>query len=99
VREVHPEVSFYFLNGERPMSAAKTKVAGRAERLSLLREWSGEAVVNALASRRELGCKVDDVMDAFVALWTAERIASGSAVSIPPQPPLDAYGLRMEMLA
>ena len=37
--------------------------------------------------------------DAFVALWTAERIARGRAISIPTCPPLDEYGLRMEMLA
>lgn len=99
VREVHPEVSFFFLNGERPMSAAKGKADGQAQRLSLLREWAGEAVVEALARRRELTCKADDIVDALVALWTAERIDGGRAVSIPAQPPRDDYGLRMEMVA
>lgn len=99
VREVHPEVSFFFLNGERPMSVAKRKAAGQAERLSVLRSWGGESIVDALARRRELHCKADDILDALVALWTAERIARGSAISIPAQPPLDAYGLRMEMVA
>jgi predicted RNase H-like nuclease len=99
VREVHPEVSFFFLNGERPMSAAKRKAVGQAERLSILRHWGGEAIIDALARRRELDCKADDIVDALVALWTAERIARGTAISIPGRPPLDAYGLRMEMLA
>ena len=58
-----------------------------------------ESIVDALARRRELHCKADDILDALVALWTAERIARGSAISIPAQPPLDAYGLRMEMVA
>lgn len=99
VREVHPEVSFFFLNGERPMSAAKRKADGQAERLSVLRKWAGEAIVDALARRRELDCKADDIVDALVALWTAERIACGTAISVPAEPPLDAYGLRMEMVA
>ena len=99
VREVHPEVSFFFLNGERPMSAAKRKADGQAERLSVLRKWAGDAIVAALARRREMDCKADDIVDALVALWTAERIACGTAISIPAKPPLDAYGLRMEMVA
>jgi predicted RNase H-like nuclease len=99
VREVHPEVSFFFLNGERPMSSAKKKADGHAERLSILRRWAGEAIVDALSLRKELACKADDIMDALVALWTAERIACGTAISIPAKPPLDAYGLRMEMVA
>lgn len=99
VREVHPEVSFFFLNAERPMSMAKRKPDGQVEGLSLLRGWCGEAVAHALAQRAELGCKADDIVDAFVALWTAERIYCGAAISIPAKPPLDAYGLRMEMMA
>jgi len=99
VREVHPEVSFFFLNGKRPMSAAKTRAAGQAERLAILRERSGEAVVEALAQRRQLNYKVDDILDALATLWTAERIARGKAVSIPSRPPVDAHGLRMEIMA
>src|SRR5205814_4958669 len=99
VREVHPEVSFFFLNGERPMNTAKKKADGQVERLAVLRKWTGEAIVDALTQRRELGCKADDSVDAVVALWTAERIACGTALSIPAKPPLDAYGLRMEMVA
>jgi len=99
VREVHPEVSFFFLNGERPMSTAKRKADGQAERLSLLRRWFGEAIGHALAERERLGCKADDIVDALVALWTAERIGCGAALSIPVRPPLDVYGLRMEMMA
>jgi len=96
---MHPEVSFFYLNGGRPMSTAKRKAGGQAERLSVLRKWSGNSVVDALAKRKELDCKADDIVDALVALWTAERIAYGTAISIPAKPPLDAYGLRMEMMA
>jgi predicted RNase H-like nuclease len=34
-----------------------------------------------------------------IQLWTAERIFAGIAISIPAAPPLDAHGLRMEMMA
>lgn len=99
VREVHPEVSFCVLNGGRPMRAAKRKADGQTERLAVLRTWCGEAIAHALAERATLGCKADDIVDALVALWTAERIHRGEAISIPTKPPLDAYGLRMEMMA
>jgi predicted RNase H-like nuclease len=56
-------------------------------------------VADALVERAKLGCNADDIVDAFVALWTAERIGCGAAISIPERPPLDSYGLRMEMMA
>lgn len=98
-REVHPELCFFYLNGERPMSESKKKLAGRAERVLLLRTWCGEAIDRALAERAKLGCEADDIVDAFVALWTAERIQCGIAVSIPLVPTWDMCGLRMEMVA
>jgi predicted RNase H-like nuclease len=52
-----------------------------------------------LTERRRLECHADDILDAFVALWTAERISCGVAISIPAAPPLDAHGLRMGMMA
>ena len=99
IREVHPEVSFYHLNGNRPLSYAKRRPEGRRERLELLRPHFGDAVTDALAERRRLGCAEDDVIDAFVALWTARRIAAGTAVRIPLTPLADFYGIPMEMSA
>jgi predicted RNase H-like nuclease len=99
VREVHPEVSFLFLNRGRPMRFAKKTREGRAERLALLRPRYGRAVESALADRGILHCQADDIIDAFAVLWTAGRIASGAAISIPAYPPRDAHGLRMEMIA
>jgi len=81
------------------MSESKKKPLGRAERVSLLRTWCGEAIDQTLAKRASLQCEADDIVDAFVALWTAERIRRAEAVSVPSIPPLDAHGLRMEMVA
>ena len=36
VREIHPEVAFYVLNGERPVEHNKKTLAGRNERIALL---------------------------------------------------------------
>lgn len=99
VREAHPELCFCFLNGRRPLRAPKKTAEGQAERVALLRTWCGGAVADALAERRALGCQADDILDALVLLWTAERIQRGEAVTIPARPPRDACGLRMEMVA
>jgi predicted RNase H-like nuclease len=42
--------------------------------------------------------QVNDLLDAFAAPWTAERIARGKAETLPPVPPRDPVGLRMEIV-
>jgi predicted RNase H-like nuclease len=99
VREVHPEVCFFHLASRRPMQQAKKTREGREERLRLLRPEFGPAVEDALADHRHLGCAVDDVIDAFVGLWTARRAWDGRAITLPALPPRDRHGLPMEMVA
>jgi len=98
VREVHPELCFYHFNAKHPMEYAKRFVGGKKERLKLLRNEFGSAVDTALTDDGP-SCKPDDIIDAFVALWTARRIAAGSASRLPEVPPLDHFGLPMEMWA
>ena len=98
VREVHPEVCFYFTNRERPMSFHKKRSSGREERLVLLRSWCGDAIDEALASRRALRCAVEDIVDAFAALDRRARIQRASRD--PSRCAADRpTGLRMEMVA
>ena len=99
VREVHPEVCFYFMVGQRPMQFSKKKRAGREERRALLRDVFGDEVDRIISSIRGSGCAADDVLDALVALWTARRMITGEAVSIPANADLDPFGLPMAMLA
>jgi predicted RNase H-like nuclease len=40
----------------------------------------------------------DDILDATVAAWTAPRVVSGVAERLPPDPPRDRRGLRMEIV-
>ena len=99
VREVHPEVSFYFLAGEKPCQYSKKKGIGREERLNLLSPFFNDDLKSALANRRKFVCAEDDILDAFAALWTAERIVAGKAQTIPGEPKPDSFGLRMEIVA
>jgi predicted RNase H-like nuclease len=98
VHEVHPEVCFSVLAKEPTQHSKETK-AGQAERLALLEPIFGHWLGDAIAARCQLASAMDDVLDAFVALWTAERIIPGLSQTIPPTPPQDSCGLRMEMVA
>jgi predicted RNase H-like nuclease len=99
VREAHPEVCFARWSGA-PMAHPKKKAAGRAERLALVTRRFGPEVFAAVRLRHPRGDVADDdLLDAFAALWTAERVLGGEAVALPPSPPLDATGLRMEIVA
>jgi len=98
MREVHPEVSFFFLAGQHPMRHSKKTTAGRQERRQLLEPIFGNRLQEALSERRWLDCAEDDILDAFAALWTAKRIASGTARTLPTVPPRDSFGLRMEIV-
>jgi len=96
VREVHPELAFRAL-AEAPagLAWAKSCATGRARRAALLRGvYPG--VDRALAARPR-GAAVDDVLDAFAVCWSAARVARGVGVRLPPRPPRDARGLRMEI--
>lgn len=94
VHEIHPEVSFAQLAGQA-IAASKHTPDGARTRRALLAAHFGEAAVAALEAalpRRRAGR--DDLYDALAALWSAERIAAGIAVSLPDPPEVDAAGLR-----
>ena len=97
IREVHPEVSFAFWNWGVPMQHRKSSREGQREREMLIdAEWPGkrQSILDTLPGK--FGC--DDLNDAFAALWTARRIANGTARILGSQS-IDKYGLRMEMWA
>lgn len=96
VFEVHPEVTFTEW-AARPMEFSKKKAAGRAERLNLIESvWPGATD----RSRKELDSgdyQLDDLYDAFAALWTAQRIATGTHRFIPATEELDSQDLPMRI--
>ena len=99
VREVHPEICFWAWNGNRAMSHRKKSPAGKAEREALVMSRFGAAYTRARSTLPFGQYSNDDLLDAFAALWTAERVNSGKALILPAFPPVDSCGLRMEMLA
>jgi predicted RNase H-like nuclease len=99
IREVHPEVSFWAWNGRRPLAAGKKTPEGRQQRLRLVEGWLGRGLLQgARAEHPRSELADDDVLDAVAVLWTAARIAAGSARTLPDEPCCDATGLRMEIV-
>jgi predicted RNase H-like nuclease len=99
VREVHPEVCFWAWNGSKAMANRKKSPSGRTERESLVKPLYGAAYAAAQSSLPRGQYGNDDLLDAFAALWTGERLVAGKALVIPDKPPVDSCGLRMEMVA
>ena len=96
VREIHPEVSFSALNGGRGMGLAfkKKSQEGAATRTELLSAVFGsEQVARLVHSVARRQAARDDVLDALIALWSAERVAAGESVSLPTPPDSDGTGL------
>ncbi len=104
VYECHPEAAFWAMNGGAPLPEPKKlrnrmHAAGLDQRRALLAaQGFSEAFLRETAFRgSEAG--PDDFLDACACAWTAARIYRGEAVRFPRKPPLDAHGLRMEILA
>lgn len=99
IREVHPEVCFWAWNGRKSMSSRKKSSCGKAEREALVKPRYGAAYPAARASLPRGQHGNDDLLDAFAALWSAERVVTGKVLVLPSTPPIDSCGLRMEIVA
>ena len=99
VYEVHAELSYMQLAGGRAMKERKASAAGLSARRRLLAKHFAPWLAQALAERRALGSAEDDVLDAFAALWTAERIAAKKQLRVPARLQRDEYGLRIQISA
>lgn len=100
VREVHPELSFYAMNENAPVSASKHTEAGRIARIELLSTHGFPDVKSALESKSGGALGPDDLLDAYAACWTARRIQANTAERCPPcteTAPRNGRGLRMEI--
>lgn len=76
-KEVHPEVTFAFLNDRRPLEPKRTW-AGMRQRLALLTRVGLEPP--------PAPAPADDVFDAVAVAWSAARIARGEAKTLPADP-------------
>jgi predicted RNase H-like nuclease len=100
VREVHPEVLFWALNGGKSMKSNKRTDDGFKERLELLelRYPGSQAIVaSALKRFRRMEVGRDDLLDALAAAVTG-RLGRGFLRSLPEHPDLDAMGFPMEIV-
>lgn len=102
VFEVHPELAFWRLNGERALDEPK-KVKGRCyepglalRRALLIGGGLPLEVVNAAPPK---GAGPDDLLDALACLWVAQRLERGEARPFPDPPPRDPFGLPMAIWA
>jgi predicted RNase H-like nuclease len=84
LHEVHPEVSFAAMNGGQPLEHRKISWTGHITRRALL-------VKHGIHLPDELGdagnARLDDVLDAAAAAWSAHRIATGHANQLPTESP------------
>lgn len=100
--EVHPEVSFCHWNGLLPLSASKKRTVGKLQRSALIDTiWPEERTRIETLLRTEFRgiWAMDDLYDAFAALWTANRVVCGEATAYPRADTVDAEGLPMRILA
>lgn len=96
VFEVHPEVAFWAMNGDAPLSEPKkikgaVNPAGIAQRRALLAQAG--IPPDAVPGRAPRGAALDDMIDAFAALAVARCLAEGSARSFPDPPETDGLGV------
>ena len=102
VREVHPEICFWALNGRRPMPR-KHGTRGIERRIDALREvWcrTDEILEKSYPEVFRKSYGSDDVLDALVAAVTAYQVSLNpdQRRTLPADPPTDAKGLPMEMV-
>ena len=100
IREMHPELCFWSLNGCRPLRYSKTKENGYLERFKLLQSVypQSKAIIDHTLSnylRKEVN--KDDILDALCGAITA-MMGWKNLSSIPMHPEEDLKGLRMEMV-
>ena len=100
VREVHPELLFWALNGEKPMESPKKLVQGRDERLRVLltaEPRTQEIYEGACTKFRRKVVARDDILDALAAAVAAYH-HHDQLKTLPECPQNDAKGLRMAIV-
>lgn len=99
VFEVHPEVSFCAWNTMKAFVEPKKSAEGAARRGSLIASHFGASAFDTIRARyKRKDVADDDIMDAFAALWTAERVLAGRSSTLPESPTNDSAGLPMRMV-
>jgi len=100
LREAHPEVCFWGLNGRQAMQYNKKTPQGREEREALLGRYFPalpDLLADAASRYRRAQLGWDDMLDAAVLAVTAWR-GFATLSTLPGEPEHDASGLPMEIV-
>jgi predicted RNase H-like nuclease len=102
VFEVHPEVSFTVMNGDKPIPEPK-KVNRRVHALGMRCRkelLAGQDFASGfLEAKPSLGAALDDFYDACACAWSGARILRQEERIFPPEPGIDAKGLQVAIRA
>jgi len=99
MREIHPELCFWALNGRAPMKYHKKDERGLVERRQVLRgicSFIDDLIGYALEENRGKVAE-DDIIDALSAAITASKSVYGLSF-VPDSPEIDSTGLPMQMV-
>ncbi len=99
IREIHPEVCFWALNGRKAADSGKKTPEGISERGEILRRAYNQTDAILTFARRKFHGKVndDDILDALAGAVTA-LLGEQQIVTLPEKPEIDSRGLPMEMV-
>ncbi len=100
MRESHPELCYWALNGRESLPTSKRNGDGQRVREQILAALMPEVrVMLRVAQTRysRLGAATDDILDALALAVTA-RLGGASLFTVPSSPPRDEYWLPMEMV-
>lgn len=101
VREMHPEICFWSLNGRRAIPHSKKSGEGIAERLAVLEAIdprTGALYQKVLIDKPRKEVQRDDVLDALVGCLTATALVTDNLLRLSGDPDQDERGLPMEMV-
>ncbi len=101
IREVHPEVCFWGLNGKKAMPHSKKTPMGLQERIEVLRRvgsGTDDLIAHVKRSYRRNAVQVDDILDALVACITAMASLNSELLRLGEIGEFDDRGLPMEMV-
>jgi predicted RNase H-like nuclease len=92
----HPDLSFYVLNGDRPVTSSPYQPEGVLERMNLIK-GKLPGVEEAVTRTPPAGAAQIHLLQAAGLLWTARRAAGRAINRLPQDPNWDNSGLRMEL--
>lgn len=93
----HPDLSYYVLNGDRPVTSSPYQADGVYERMNLIKAKL-PGVEEAIVMTPPAGAGQIHLLQAAGLLWTARRAAGRAVNRLPMDPTWDTSGLRMELV-